>query len=85
MKNSIYKDKELVKEDYMNMISHSWTWEKLTMTEQECFYDLVGSQKLQGTYYQRHEVLQAMYSAYLHGLGYKPIGWREGTRKGYDA
>jgi hypothetical protein len=76
------KDKEQAKDDYMEVISHSWTWERLTITEQDRFSDIVSQQKLAGTYQQRHDTIHAMYSAFLAALEYEPSGWREVKRKG---
>lgn len=49
--------------------------------EKERLRDLIYSDRVieiqKGTYKQRWCVLQAIYYAYLLGLGYEPIGWRE--------
>lgn len=74
-------DKENVKEKFFEMIKNSWTYQKLTFKERENYIDLLYSAQvencLKGTYKQRWNILQAIYHAFLMGLDYKPIGWRE--------
>jgi len=69
------KNKENAVSDFLDMIRLSWTWEKLTNDEQTQFVNIIP--ELSGTYLQRYDTLQFMYHAYLAGLGYKPVGWRE--------
>lgn len=75
------KDKELVFEDYTKMIKESWTYARMTKEEQDrIIYELNNTRtkkEVVGTYLQRWRVLNLMYSSFLEGLGYKPIGWRE--------
>lgn len=74
-------NKENVKENFMEMIKESWTYAKLTETEkkhiQETIYSAITESALKGTYKQRYEILQAIYSSFLSALDYQPIGWRE--------
>jgi len=70
------KQKEIAREHFIDMIIHSWTYERLTPKERGDFWDVL-PQKINGTYSQRFAVCNAIYSAYLKGLGYRPIGWRE--------
>ena len=89
MTNTQIKAKENAYTDWFEMIFKSWTWEKLTESEREKFIDEVDKfcserssfQILKGTYRQRWDILQALYSCYLDGLGYKPIGWRENAEE----
>jgi len=76
------KIKENAQADWTDMIIKSWTWAKLTDEEKNRFGDEINksiTQKevIKGTYRQRWEILNALYSMFLEGLGYKPIGWRE--------
>ena len=66
--------KENVLNDYLVMIKNSWTYEKLI---KNIFYSIRTENALKGTYKQRRAVLDAIYFAFLKGLNYEPIGWRE--------
>ena len=68
--------KENAREHFINLIVKSWTYVRLTPKERGDFWDVL-PQKINGTYLQRLEVCDAVYLAYLKGLGYSPIGWRE--------
>lgn len=70
------KQKEIAREHFIDMIMKSWTYERLTPKERDDFWDVL-PQKIKGTYWQRIDVCGAIYAAYLKGLGYSPIGWRE--------
>ena len=73
--------KENVLNDFIVIIKNSWTYEKLTKKEkenlQDIFYSIRTENALKGTYKQRRAVLDAIYFAFLKGLNYEPIGWRE--------
>lgn len=71
------RTKENAISDFMEMISHSWTWNRLTEDEKQRFSNSIYSTKVKGNYSQRWEVLHGFYSFFLEGVGYKPIGWRE--------
>lgn len=74
------KTKESALSDWMEMIRHSWTWERLTEEERKRFCSLLshpGCFHLRGSYMQRWDYLQDVYFAFLTALEYKPIGWRE--------
>lgn len=67
--------------DFIVIIKNSLTYEKLTKKEkenlQDIFYSIRTENALKGTYKQRRAVLDAIYFAFLKGLNYEPIGWRE--------
>ena len=67
--------------DFLDMIHHSWTFEKMTFSERMILNDLFFSPRtvdaIKGDYRQRWAVCNAIYGAYLDGLGYCGIGWRE--------
>ena len=75
------KDKELAKQEYLEMIKQSWTWAKLTEKEREKFSELLehpcSAVVIKGNYDQRWEACEALYHTYLEGLGYDPLEWRE--------
>lgn len=66
-----------VVEDYFQkVIKKSWTWNKLTETEKQRFIDM-NFDRIKGSDKIRIEWLCMTYEAFLIGLGYEPIGWRE--------
>ena len=73
--------KENAKNDFINMIQNSWTYNKLTQKEQKNLKNLLCSEHieniLKGTYKQRYEILYGIYYSFLIALDYKSIGWRE--------
>lgn len=75
------KDKNLAKQEYLEMIKKSWTWAKLTEKEREKFSELLehpcSAVVIRGNYNQRWEACEALYHTYLEGLGYKPLDWRD--------
>ena len=71
------RQKENALADYIKMISHAWTWNRLTEEEKKRFTNNLNSVKLRGTYLQRWETLNNLYYFYLAGIDYKPSGWRE--------
>ena len=64
--------------DWKNMISESWTWEKLTEEERNKFLELVTENEpyIKGNYEERQEILGMIYNAFLCGLGYTGMHWR---------
>lgn len=71
-------DKENAVYNYFNtIIVKSWTWERLTDDEKERFKTCIDFIRIKGNQRQRVEVLNMVYSAFLHGVGYTPTGWRE--------
>jgi hypothetical protein len=75
------KDKEYVLSDFLKMIITSWTYDKMTKSEKDRLNEMLTPSRvsdiLKGTYQARWEILNGLYYAYLMGLGYTPIGWRE--------
>ena len=75
------KDKNLAKQDYLEMISKSWTWARLTEKEREQFKGLLehpcSAAVIKGNYEQRYEACEALYHTFLEGLGYDPLEWRD--------
>lgn len=71
--------KEHAMKDFKNMIQKSWTYERFTQREQENFNNMLIEieNRLIGTYKQRWEQLNNIYTAFLSALDYKPFGWRE--------
>jgi hypothetical protein len=74
------KIKENALADFKKLIYQSWTYEKLTREEKnqlfKLFEDIRTTQALKGTYYQRWGILQAIYKAFLLGVGYDSFDWR---------
>ena len=77
----IVMNKENALNNFYEMIKQSWTYAKLTEHEKAQFKIVLYSRQvekcLKGTYKQRWEILQAIYSSFLMALDYTPIGWRE--------
>ena len=75
------KDKNLAKQEYLEMIQKSWTWGKLDQVERKKFLDLIehpcASAIIKVSYEQRWDACEAIYHTFLEGLGYQPIGWRD--------
>lgn len=75
------KTKEQAKQEWLEMISKSWTWARLTEKEREQFKGLLehpcSATVIRGTYEQRWEACEALYHTFLEGLGYTPLEWRE--------
>lgn len=73
--------KENVLMDFKKMITQSWTYNRLTTEERDrlfkCFESIQTREALKGTYKQRWEILQAIYSAFLLGVGYDSFNWRD--------
>lgn len=79
------KDKNLAKQEYLEMIKQSWTWAKLTEKERKKFSELLehpcSAVVIKGNYDQRWEACEALYHTYLEGLEYDPLHWREGMEE----
>ena len=75
------KNKKYAQADWTDMIIKSWTWARLTNAEKNKFGDELAKEITQkvisGTYRQRWEILNALYSMFLEGCGYNGIDWRE--------
>lgn len=79
------KPKEQANADFIQMTRHSWTYQR--MTEQEkaaCDQALTSAptQDISGTYKQRWSAYNAVYHAFLLGLGYTGPAWREPAETG---
>ncbi len=75
------KDKELAKQEYLEMIKQSWTWAKLTDKEKNKFVEILEYPSsvvvIKGDYKQRWRACGALYHTYLTGLGYDDSSkWR---------
>ena len=72
------KPKEQAQADYITMIRNSWTFQRMTQKEQEkAIKALHCPDMLQGSYKQRWYTLEAVYRAFLLGIGYAGAYWRE--------
>ena len=75
------KNKENAQADWTDMIIKSWTWTKLTNDERNKFGDELNKETtkkiISGTYRQRCEILNALYSMFLEGCGYNGVNWRD--------
>lgn len=72
------KSKEYARGDFINVIKSSWTWGRMTEPEREHFLKMFNkTEKAIGNYHQRIEYYNAIYTAFLYGLGYSGFNWRE--------
>ena len=75
------KVKENVFKDHLDMIKNSWTYARLTNEEkerlEELYYKNCVRNSIKGTYNQRYETLNILYSVFLSGVGYTNGNWRE--------
>ena len=62
---------------FQDVIKKSWTWEKLTEEERKRFINMHVFDKIKGNDKTRIEWFNSIYHAFLVGLDYKAIGWRE--------
>lgn len=74
------KPKENAFPDFMEMTCNSWTYQRMTEEEKsrcEKALKSAPTQDIQGTYRQRRSAYNAVYNAYLIGIGYTGPLWRE--------
>ena len=75
------RNKENVFSDYKDTVVNSWTYDRMTEEEKDrCFSVIIFAKNqnlLSGTYRQRWQQLNAVYNAFLLGLGYDGPTWRE--------
>ena len=74
-------NKETAITNWYDMITKSWTWDRLTQDERTRFNHVVENANdngvIKGNHQTRWNLLNMLYHSFLMGLGYKPIGWRE--------
>lgn len=74
-------NKENAIENFNNMIIKSWTYARLTSAEKDQWKRTLESAPLKaavkGTYKQRWNILNGIYTAFLYGCGYTDFKWRE--------
>lgn len=72
------KPKEQAQADFIAMTRNSWTFQRMTQKEQDtAIQALLCSGMLKGSYKQRYCALNAVYRAFLLGIGYNGPQWRE--------
>ena len=72
------KNKDNALNDFLTMIYQSWTYAKLTDKEKEKMHDIIVCRShLRGSWDARYEILNDLYYAFLVGLGYTPLQWRD--------
>ena len=69
------------------MIKKSWTYDRMTKEEKEKVQEILTSgrikEDIKGTYKQRWQALNAIYYAFLIGIGYDNFDWR-GENNAYN-
>ena len=75
------RNKEFAFSHHADMITRSWTYSRMTEKEKDGWFnvahDAVEQGVITGTYDHRFKILNALYSAYLNGIGYSGHTWRE--------
>ena len=75
------RQKENALNEFIDMIHHAWTWDRMTETERERFNNMIRSTRtknaVKGGWEARWHILQALFGAFLDGLGYDGPNWRE--------
>jgi len=75
------EEKVEIKNQYLDMIFQSWTWDRLYKDERDRFIALINSDHilklLKGTRAARWNILNGLYESFLIGVGYTPTDWRE--------
>lgn len=75
------KDKSRALDDYKEVIYQSWTYGKLTTEEKERLEKTLNNESikecLKGNYYQRIDIIRAVYTTFLYGVGYSGFNWRK--------
>ena len=68
------KNKDFVFTDYLEMIKNSWTYARMTKEEKEKIQEILTNgrikEDIKGTYKQKYRALNAVYHAFLIGIGY---------------
>lgn len=75
-------ERENIKHNFLQSLQNAWTWKLLTMEEKERItnalnFSMLFGNKTKDVYIE----LNTIYNAFLLGLDYKPIGWRENKQK----
>ena len=75
------RKKENATSIFMHVIYKSWTYDRMTEKERERLESAVDFAEFQGmikgTFETRWKILQAVYNAFLIGIGYDGATWRE--------
>lgn len=79
------KETDLTLIDFIDMIEKSWTYNKMTSDEKkrlnDVFNDIRISKILKYNNKHKWDVLQAIYSSFLQGIGYDNFNWRYENEK----
>ncbi len=71
-------ERENIRHNFILSLKNAWTWKRLTQAEQKRITDTLNFAMLfANTSKNAYIELNTIYSAFLLGLDYKPIGWRE--------
>ena len=71
------KESNIVDKYINEVITKSWTWDKLTQKERQRFLNMDVFYRIEGNDNTKIEWLMTIYEVFLIALGYKIIGWRE--------
>lgn len=66
--------------DFINIIEESWTYHRMTSDEKkrlsDVFNDIKNSKLLKYDDKHKWDILHAIYSSFLQGIGYDNFNWR---------
>ena len=73
------KPKENAIDEFVDMVRKSWTFGRLTTSERDALFEAFefAGRHLRGDFDARWATLQAVYNAFLLGVGYTAFNWRE--------
>lgn len=71
-------NKEFARDIFIENIMRSWTWERMSGEERDTFINrVIEHSQVTGNYNTRYRQYHNLYFAYLLGLGYDGMNWRE--------
>lgn len=71
------KESNIVDKYINEVITKSWTWDRLTQKERQRFLNIDVFYRIDGNDSTKIEWLMTIYETFLIALGYTLIGWRE--------
>lgn len=81
------KDKKQAEQDFIRMIEKSWTYGRMTEAERKRWWGdafWLAARTIGGNYTARYTAYNAVYSAFLDGLGYDGPRWRGEDERDYS-
>ena len=73
---SLQRRNQFIDDFLKNNVYLSWTWARLSLSEQWAFEDLISDFPLAGPDRKKWDILNHAYTAFLKGAGYTGSEWR---------